>query len=181
MIAPIYPNVEICFASFANLTLSGESGSSSCISSAILPIMVFKPTFLTSSTPSPSKITAPRNREYLSTNVSPVISSASCTLGSAAVFLHSSASPFSAELSTLSAPSIRIPSAGTLSPDCSSTLSPTTTSSTSITVTTPFLYTLHLSFSVLSFSSRYLVSLATPVFADTNATTSTATIVPSGS
>ncbi len=96
-------------------------------------------------------------------------------------FLHSSASPFSAELSTLKAPEIRIPSAGILSPDCRSTLSPTTTSSTSITVTMPFRWALHWSFLVLSFNSRYFVSLATPVFADTNATIRTATIVPSGS
>ena len=61
--APMYPKVEICFANFANLTFNGESGSSSCISSAILPIMVCKPTFLTSKIPSPSKTTAPRNRE----------------------------------------------------------------------------------------------------------------------
>ena len=177
----MYPNVEICFASFASFTFNGESGSSSCISSAILPIMVFKPTLRTSRMPSPSNTTAPRNRECLSTKVSPVMSSASCTPSSAAVFLHSSASPFNAELSTASAPETRMPSAGILSPDCSSTLSPTTTSSTSITVTMPLRCTLHWSFLALSFNSRYLVSLATPVLADTNATISTATIVPSGS
>ena len=179
--APIYPKVEICFASFASLTFSGESGSSSCISSAILPIMVFRPTLRTSRIPSPSNTTAPRKRECLSTNVSPVMSSASWNPSSAAVFLHSSASPLRAELSTRREPSTRIPSAGTLSPDWRRTLSPTTTSSTSMMVITPFLWTLHLSFSVLSFSSRYFVSLATPVLADTKATMITATMVPKGS
>ena len=38
----------------------------------------------------------------LSTNISPVISSANAVFSSTADFLHSSASPFSAELSTLS-------------------------------------------------------------------------------
>ena len=143
--------------------------------------MVCRPTLRTSRTPSPSNTTAPRNSEWASTNVSPVISSGSSTLSSASVFLHSSASPLSAELSTRKLPLIKIPSAGILSPDCRSTLSPTTTSSTSITVTTPPRCTLQVSFLVLSFSARYLVSLATPVFADTNATINTATIVPSGS
>ena len=75
-IAPIYPNLEIWSASLESLTFNGESGSSSCISSAIFPIIVWSPTLWTSITPSPSKITAPRNKEYESTNVSPVISSA---------------------------------------------------------------------------------------------------------
>ncbi len=180
-IAPIYPNVEICFASLESFTFNGESGSFSCISSAILPIIVFKPVFRTSSTPSPSNTTAPRKSECASTKVSPVISSGRLKLLSALVFLHSSASPFKAELSTLKEPSRRMPSAGILSPDCKSTLSPTTTSSTQITVTAPFRYTLHLSFSVLSLSSLYFVSLATPVLADTTATISTAIIVPNGS
>ena len=143
--------------------------------------MVFSPTRLTSNTPSPSKTTAPLNRECLSTKVSPVISSASRTPSSAANFLHSSASPFKAELSTRKSPSMRIPSAGILSPDCSRILSPTTTSSTSITEIPPLRYALHWSFFVLSFSSRYFISLATSVFAETNATISTATIVPMGS
>ena len=142
-VAPIYPNVEICPASFASLTLSGESGSSSCISSAIFPIIVLSPTFLTSSIPSPSNTTAPLKSECLSTKVSPVMFSANSRLSSAANFLHSSASPLRAELSTLSEPLTSIPSAGILSPDWRRTLSPTTTSSTSITVTTPLRCTLH--------------------------------------
>ena len=131
--------------------------------------------------PVPSKTTAPLKRECLSTNVSPVILSAISVEISVANFLHSSASPFKAELSTLKSPSTNIPSAGILSPDCSKTLSPTTTSSTSITVTIELRYTLQTSFFVLFFNSLYLVSLATPVFAVTKATINTATTVPMGS
>ena len=124
-------------ASFPSFTFRGESGSSSCISSAILPIMVERPTLRTSSTPSPSNSTAPRNREWASTKVSPVMSSGSWKDSSAAVLGHSSASPLRAELSTFREPWISTPSAGILSPDWSRILSPTTTSSTSMTVTRP--------------------------------------------
>ena len=124
-------------ASLASFTFRGESGSFSCISSAILPIMVARPTFCTSITPSPSNRTAPRKREWASTNVSPVMSSASFVPAAAAVLEHSSASPFRAELSTRRSPATKMPSAGILSPDCNRTLSPSTTSSTSMTVMTP--------------------------------------------
>ena len=179
--ADTYPNTEIWFASLESFTFNGESGSSSCISSAILPIIVLRPTLRTSNIPSPSNTTAPRNSECLSTKVSPVNSSGNSNPSGAANFLHSSASPLRTELSTLRSPSTRIPSAGTLSPDWRIILSPTTTSSTSITPMMPFLYTLQVSFFVLSFNSRYFVSLATAVLAVTNATISTATIVPIGS
>ena len=55
--------------------------------------------------------------DFLVANSSPVTSSGNSTTVCTAVFSHASVSPFRAELSTVSPPSVRIPSAGTRSPD----------------------------------------------------------------